>query len=1266
MSWDSLLLIATISSLAAAQSGRVDSLPSNNTSGAVSASPATVTLPPIIVTARMMGYYRLPDRQPLQLKDTEPPCPAEPKKNLSPEAVNFFEFLDNKYPQRSDILLVGTGDNFSPNYFSRAFANVPANSTQPEGRLAGKEFFEWYPGDKKNKVEQQWVRYDSDLAKKVPGLHEGTATIGTDNVACFFSYAGYAALVPGPEDFYFGPERLRTLARFMAGIKQNLYHPVQMLGANLAIKTSWATDHKPLADELKPRLPFLTRYIGPKANYSIKVQNFTDAGGVYPWLRKIKIKFEPARDDWPTDHTGAQFQPKLCRAELTDPDDLIDPKSQDCKNKIELEEVKKEPQTYKKPSKRIKSEEVEYRIPLEGPLEPGANYAICIPDPTQVKGARMYCTRFFVYKPFFQTPAAVSAELKQKTGSNQGAAACDRLSPKPGTPAYTNPDPYAMTTIGATDVAIFGVVDPNLATRIGGLNFSWQTMKPNPNAAETASRFSTDVVVTDPLKALDQMQQCFTEKHPSFHGLKVLLAHMPPAEAMQLAASLPENLHFDLVVSQGDDLLATPAQKITVKKTNTSFLEKPLVLVPATHSSSAIPTNPVSEISSSAGKDAEETLTIEAPSSTKRPDPQCSRSPFWNVVNRAIPGGYAGPAKTPEDVEEACEVQEDALKALTLYSMQKNGDADLALLQARDFYSGALDDYLSERCGSECSLLDLQEILDRWIWKGDALIVRSVTGATLQSVLEQSKKYADQEKTVNNVGNLSGRALVYVGVHHDEVRDTWIVNTAPLDKNKLYTVAMSDYIALGDTGYPDLAKPPFGDPPRQILSTRRFQTISGAVCQNMMEAAKNEPKIAVQCAPEIHPERYYDSLQDTPSDPRDGKTVWAALQLWSYFHGKRGEQLTPDQKRVAKDIVRRDIVGKTDERVQERPTWQFSLDKLAIGFSGLWHVEDEKTVQQNFGGIRNTQVTAKRFHSWDTEINDQFTRFRTNEDWFMSSSLRYSAKFTANSSPPRSTDQPFDLFSSDAGSYLHLLPFGKQLPQLQWLNSAHFETQPFTPYATVNINALTANGSSSTLTFVPDRSFLVLGRTGPRWQDRKSYIELGGEAGSNLDAITRFDLVNPDGTVIPCPLTAKQSLKKCVDNFNQSNPLNPITPNTTVFTRVATRPRYGIFWNSQVKVPFRPQLDYEMKNTGDYFFNSSGDNSTDSRFRHTLDQTVKFSVFPNLSFEPTYTIFLFENKVDYHFLFQQQFAIKINYAFVWNNNRDKKQQWGYKAPSDGK
>jgi hypothetical protein len=45
---------------------------------------------------------------------------------------------------------------------------------------------------------------------------EGNGRIPTDNVACFLSRAGYTAIVPGKQDFHFGPERLRQIARFLA------------------------------------------------------------------------------------------------------------------------------------------------------------------------------------------------------------------------------------------------------------------------------------------------------------------------------------------------------------------------------------------------------------------------------------------------------------------------------------------------------------------------------------------------------------------------------------------------------------------------------------------------------------------------------------------------------------------------------------------------------------------------------------------------------------------------------------------------------------------------------------------------------------------------------------------------------------------------------------------------------------------------------------------------------------------------------------------
>jgi hypothetical protein len=98
-------------------------------------------------------------------------------------------------------------------------------------------------------------------------------------------------------------------------------------------------------------------------------------------------------------------------------------------------------------------------------------------------------------------------------------------------------------------------------------------------------------------------------------------------------------------------------------------------------------------------------------------------------------------------------------------------------------------------------------------------------------------------------------------------------------------------------------------------------------------------------------------------------------------------------------------------------------------------------------------------------------------------------------------------------------------------------------------------------------------------------------------------------------------------------------------------------------VPIKPTISYNFQDISDYFFLSGGDNSADTRVRHQLIHTLKFRVFPNLSFEPTYTIFLYENKVDYHFLLRQQYSVKINYWFDWSNWRESKQQLQHKKPA---
>ena len=151
--------------------------------------------------------------------------------------------------------------------------------------------------------------------------------------------------------------------------------------------------------------------------------------------------------------------------------------------------------------------------------------------------------------------------------------------------------------------------------------------------------------------------------------------------------------------------------------------------------------------------------------------------------------------------------------------------------------------------------------------------------------------------------------------------------------------------------------------------------------------------------------------------------------------------------------------------------------------------------------------------------------------------------------------------------------------------------------------------------------------------------------------------------MVPCLLKASESLTKCVNTFNKSNPPTLVTATSTVSVVRQPQPRFGVYWTAGITVPINPTISYNFQESSDYFFLSAGDNSADTRFRHQLVHTMKFTVFPNLSFEPTYTIFLYENKLDYHFLFQQQYSVKINYSFDWSNLHETGEQLRYKKPS---
>jgi hypothetical protein len=87
----------------------------------------------IVFTGRLMGYYRLPDKQGFEFKG-DLPCVPE-KEKASPDAGTFFDNFP--YQRNEHQIRVGMGDNFAPNYFGRAFANPDDGGDPPDTQKYG-------------------------------------------------------------------------------------------------------------------------------------------------------------------------------------------------------------------------------------------------------------------------------------------------------------------------------------------------------------------------------------------------------------------------------------------------------------------------------------------------------------------------------------------------------------------------------------------------------------------------------------------------------------------------------------------------------------------------------------------------------------------------------------------------------------------------------------------------------------------------------------------------------------------------------------------------------------------------------------------------------------------------------------------------------------------------------------------------------------------------------------------------------------------------
>jgi hypothetical protein len=463
-------------------------------------------------------------------------------------------------------------------------------------------------------------------------------------------------------------------------------------------------------------------------------------------------------------------------------------------------------------------------------LRAGTNYGLCaVAADAKVKaadGSFTFCARFTVYTTFFQS-----------SGETAGQKCSDLQNPV----CYRDPDPYVFIETEdengiPEDVAIFGVVDPQIGANVGLLNFAWSNT--------TSKNYKTETIVEDPADALKQMLDSFSRQFAEKgyakevtagkrRLIKILLAQMNSEEAQILGTRLKQ---FQVVVSASDPEMASVGDTETMEwnAPKPGSVRHPMVMaipepyIVGSRNPQAVADIGRLDVTISPDANPKWTLFSEHMELGKPPDKAPAAdtaAAFWKAVGAGLKRDCLQQVSGPIS-------KSDQIRTLTLCEMQKETHADVALLQERDFFadlpdgSGDIPD-LSAMKPDEI----LQQLLDRIVWKGDFLNLLYVPGSALQQAMKQSKVFDANDKSNLSVGENKNRGLVSVGITFDSAHNEYLIDGNRLDPAKLYSVATSDFIGGGDTGYPDLAASQVRPPALPTDFDKQLVTISGAVCR---------------------------------------------------------------------------------------------------------------------------------------------------------------------------------------------------------------------------------------------------------------------------------------------------------------------------------------------------------------------------------------------------------------------------------------------------
>jgi len=1210
------------------------------------------------------------------------PCPNPSPRDTdssafdpSPSAQALRLLLTSNRPGSTNTLTLGMGDNFAMNYLSRVMV-IEEEDDQAKKRLR------YIPKDelRYDGIEKGW-RDVEDLRRRVSDpkdshhgaalsllsrlIHDIQTEIDGDNVADFFVNAQYDALVPGKHDFFYGPERLREIARYLET------KGVRMLGTNLVVRTT----------DLEPVPVLHERFRQKRRNYwtvdhdsedePIKVNplSWKLPKHVTPWMREFRLENARKGGTWKIDRTSARIyalgskldQVANCAAELT----IDQPKRQ-----VFIAERK----TLDDASG---SSEVNFYIPGGQTLNAGESYAVCV---DRAGATKPFCRVFHVEAPLLEAPPF----------------------------SISNRRPYLVHQGPTRTTAVLGVVALGMEKQIGDLRSSWVRLKAGGDLTQKRpvdKNTLTQVETMDPISSIIQVVEfCLRLGDCDSDTRFVVMAQMTPPAALLLARGLDERgIPIAVVLSQADAQYSSDSNIIFPSEHPTPVLT-PGELNKRPGEDDHAPQAQI-HVADLVGQASAPEVRIR---SQRRACEACDES-SWDRTGgseatesfeKLLSSAWANlMTRLPGASADSGQPTSRHLQVLALHSARQALKTDVAIMQDRDFFEDGYETEISRApSGAYYSHEKFESMLERIFWKGDFIVRRTITGAALKQALAESQRIALAQQNPYEYQAESDRHLVYLGLSREpEGLKQWFVNGRPLEDKTLYSVALTDFLAFGDTGYPQLQKAAV-PPGRRLARSEGLLRFSDQIHFEVCRLAQEESPTITSglCRPA--------SASGQPLPPSRRPPV-------DHFHLS---SLSPPPPGPAADVPAQALQAlresydrfpdfeSSEERLSHfRPYSQLIIDKGEFAFATYANgAREQNELSNRFPGVAAPAVTRRPSWMLAPAVQVEFRRIHARSRSFIRSEVGFSEQRTLRDEAiPEFDGSGEDRFITNLGANVASLEFGFRRPfagvnrrtgSIQWIASFDLSTQAKSPRRNLTFD-LAAETETPTLPPVPEgeasehdvpregtlsldarlpRTIRNLPKVGVRWDGRQSWLEAGHFRGWVTRPRT-FSLVGKDVISVGAPCLPTQEVEgeiQVVDACLRRNfVLKRAAPDARPAFSRETLSETGYFFDGNLRLTLPEswvlrQLVVEQRFQWFHRRALGRDNAADTRFLETLSIGPTIPIYQSLSLKPEYQITLFRNRVLGKTLFGQSFQWTLDYRFDWRIGSHSAQVLKYGRP----